>query len=101
MSVIPDLITQATAAGHWLAAGGVPNPAPIQPPGTGGISTLLGWLRWVGLAVCVAGLMAAGAMMSIQSHRGEGGQHVARIGMGLGGVIVIGAAASLVGFLAQ
>ena len=45
------------------------------------------------------GLIAAGAMMAIQSRRGEGGEHVGRIGMSLAGVIVIGAAAALVGFL--
>lgn len=96
MSASLELITYT---GHWLA-GSVPNPSPVQPPGTGGITTLLNWLKWIALAISVGGIMAAGAMMSIQSRRGEGGEHVARIGMGLGGVIVISAAAALVGFLA-
>jgi hypothetical protein len=38
-------------------------------------------------------------MMAINARRGEGGEHVGRIGMALGGVIVISAAGSLVGFL--
>jgi hypothetical protein len=38
--------------------------------------------------------------MAIQSRRGEGGEHVGKIGMALGGVIVISAASALVGFLA-
>lgn len=94
--------TLATVATHLQAfAGSIPDPAPIQPPGTGGITDLLGWLKWVALAVVVAGLIAAGAMMSIQSRRGEGGEHVARIAYGLGGVIVISAATALVSFLAK
>ena len=32
-------------------------------------------------------------------RRGEGGEHVGKIGMALGGVIIISAAAALVGFL--
>ena len=78
---------------------GLPNPDPVQPPGTGAISDVLGWAKWVALAVCILGLFAAGAMMAVQSRRGEGGEHVGRIGMSLMGVIVISAAVALVGFL--
>lgn len=49
--------------------------------------------------MCVLGLIIAGALMAIQSRRGEGGEHVGKIGMALGGVIVISAASALVGFL--
>ncbi len=77
----------------------VPNPKPVQPPGTEGFLSIMGWGKWVALAVCILGLMAAGAMMGIQSRRGEGGEHVGKIGMALGGVIVISAAATIVGFL--
>ncbi|MFC0456201.1 hypothetical protein ACFFGR_06495 [Arthrobacter liuii] len=95
------LLTAASAVGDFLALvpAQIPNPAPIQPPGTGGLTTIMGWGKWVALAVCVLGLFAAGALMAIQSRRGEGGEHVGKIGMSLGGVIVISAAAALVGFL--
>ena len=76
----------------------LPDPDPVQPPGTEGLTTLLGWVKWIGLAVCVLGLIAAGTMMAIQSRRGEGGEHAGKIGMALGGVIIISAATSLVGF---
>ena len=79
--------------------GAVPDPTPVQPPGTEGFTAIMGWAKWVALAVCVLGIIAAGAMMAIQSRRGEGGEHVGKIGMALGGVIVISAAASMVGFL--
>ena len=79
---------------------GLPDPAPIQPPGTEGLTAILGWARWVALAVCILGLFAAGALMAVSSRRGEGGEHVGKIGMALAGVIVISAAVALVGFLA-
>lgn len=75
------------------------NPTAAQPPGTQGLNDIMGWAKWVALAVCILGLVAAGAMMAINSRRGEGGEHVGKIGMALGGVIVISAAGSLVGFL--
>lgn len=59
----------------------------------------MGWAKWIALAVCILGLVIAGALMAIQSRRGEGGEHVGKIGMALGGVVVISAAGSLVGFL--
>jgi hypothetical protein len=80
-------------------ASDLPNPPPVQPPGTAGFVALMGWAKWVALTVCIVGLIAAGALMAIQSRRGEGGEHVGKIGMALGGVIVISAASSLVGFL--
>lgn len=83
-----------------LAVLAVPDPDPVQPPGTEGFTAVMGWAKWVALAVCVLGLFAAGALMAIQSRRGEGGEHVGKIVMALGGVVVISAAAALVGFLA-
>ena len=99
MSTLHSVITTATDV---LAAlpGQVPDPDPVQPPGTEGFITIMGWGKWVALAICILGLIAAGALMAVQSRRGEGGEHVGKIGMALGGVIVISAAGALVGFLA-
>lgn len=97
--IYPELVT---AFNHWatLIPLDIPNPKPKMPEGLGGIQTIMAWAKWVALAICVLGLVAAGAMMAINSRRGEGGEHVGRIGMALGGVIVISAAGTLVGFLA-
>ena len=77
----------------------LPDPIPVQPPGTDGLTAIMGWAKWIALAVCILGLIAAGAMMAINSRRGEGSEHVGRIGSALGGVILISAASALVGFL--
>ena len=82
-----------------MAVMALPDPAPIQPPGTAGLTSIMGWAKWIALAVCILGLIAAGAMMAINSRRGEGSEHVGRIGSALCGVILISAAGGLVGFL--
>ena len=99
MSTLHAILTAANDFAALLPQADIPNPAPVQPPGTNGFVTIMGWVKWVALAVCVIGIIVAGALMAITSRRGEGGEHAGRIGFALGGVIVISAAASLVGFL--
>lgn len=78
----------------------VPNPDGERPPGMGGIDDVLNWAFWLGLAACVGGLIAGGALMAIQSRRGEGSEHAGRIAMACIGAIVIGAAGMLISALA-
>lgn len=99
MSTLHSVIT-ATSDLLAVVPVQIPDPDPVQPPGTEGFTAILGWAKWVALAVCILGLFAAGALMAVQSRRGEGGEHVGKIGMALAGVIVISAAVALVGFLA-
>lgn len=76
----------------------VPDPGQgAQPPGTEGFQTILKWAAWVGLAVCVLGVIIAGGSMAVSSRRGEGGEHMSKLGWVLGGCIIIGAASGLVG----
>lgn len=77
----------------------LPDPDAVQPPGTDGFISIMGWLKWVALALCIIGLIVAGALMAVNQRRGEGGEHASRIGFALAGVIIISAAAALVGFL--
>jgi hypothetical protein len=47
-------------------AGGVPDPAPVAPPGLAGdMNTLLAWWKWGALVAGVFGLIGCGAMMAI------------------------------------
>jgi len=51
--------------GPYLAAG-VPDPAPVAPPGLAGdMNTLLAWWKWGALVAGVFGLIGCGAMMAI------------------------------------
>jgi hypothetical protein len=47
-------------------AAGVPDPAPVAPPGlSGDMNTLLAWWKWGALVAGVFGLIGCGAMMAI------------------------------------
>ena len=78
----------------------VPNPPSQQPPGTEGIVTIMGWAKWVALAVLVVALIASGVMFALRARRGDGAEGIGHVGMVLAGVIVVSAAGTLVGFLA-
>jgi hypothetical protein len=98
MSTLHSILTAATDLAA-VVSGALPDPEPTQPPGTSGFVTIMGWVKWVALAVCIIGLIVAGAMMAINSRRGEGSEHAALIGRILAGVVIISAAATIVGFL--
>jgi hypothetical protein len=87
-----------TAVADVLAAG--PDPGgPVAPPGSQGFLTIIRWVMWVALGVCVLGVVVTGASMAIASRRGEGGEHASRLLWVLGGTIIIGSATGLVSAL--
>lgn len=78
----------------------VPNPGGGEkPPGADGFETVIKWAAWIALGVCVLGVIVAGASMAIANRRGDGGEHMSRLGWVLAGCIVIGAASGVVGAL--
>ncbi len=56
-------------------------------------------MSWVALAICVAGVIFAGLAMIISSRRGEGGEHMGKLGTVLAGCVIVGAASGFVGAL--
>ncbi|MGL5858161.1 MAG: hypothetical protein ACRC35_07125 [Angustibacter sp.] len=78
----------------------VPNPGNGEaPPGSDGFVTILKWAAWLAFGICVLGVIVAGAMMALANRRGEGGEHMSRLGWVFGGCIIIGSASALVGAL--
>ena len=69
------------------------------PPGSEGVVTIVSWVAWIAVALCVVGVIAAGVGMLFAGRRGEGGEHVKTLGYVLAGSIVIGGASALVGAL--
>ena len=69
-----------------------------QPPGFGKVTDILGWVKWLSLAVCIAALMIVFARLSA-SKRGASSDEPAQVGLILVAVIGISAAGSLVSFL--
>ncbi len=79
------------AAIHLPFKPDIPDPDPAQPPGTGGISTILGWLKWIGYSVVGAAVVIGGIMISVSFRRGEGHDALPKIIWPMAGAIVIGA----------
>ncbi|MEU1590655.1 hypothetical protein [Micromonospora sp. NPDC005710] len=79
--------------------GGVFKPSPSAP---GDLETLvnklLGLLAWGGTAAGVAGVLITGTMMAVSMKRGESSEHMSRLGMVLGGCILVSAAGPLADF---
>ena len=97
------LLTTVPAAGAALlllnagpAYSQAPTPGSIQPPGTEGLTTMLGWGGWLVSFVCVAGLLIVAAMMALKHRRGEGGgEAMGSLGWVLGACVLGSAAGPL------
>jgi len=88
--IMPTVASAAGAANSYSYTA-------TQPPDTGKISTVLDYLFWgVGLAG-VVGLLSIGALLAVAHHSGRGGgEHVSKIGYVCGGMVLAGAAGSVV-----
>lgn len=79
----------------------IPNPDPVQPPGTNGIRTILAWLKWIGFAVAGGAIVVGGILVAVAMRRGEQGQALTNLIWPFAGVIVIaggiGAVSTLMG----
>jgi hypothetical protein len=71
----------------------------VAPPGSEGIVTIVQWVAWVVLAVCVMGVLLVGGRMALAHRRGEGAGYAAELGFVLGGAILVGSASGLIAAL--
>ncbi|NAZ84562.1 hypothetical protein [Kineococcus indalonis] len=70
---------------------------PTQPPGTENISTIIGWIGWIVLAICVIGVLIIAGTLAVRNSRGEGVENASRLGWVLGAAVIVGAAGGIVG----
>ncbi|WP_381798884.1 hypothetical protein [Streptomyces niveus] len=92
-----------TAKGwNYLAEGGtnkVPSPDRSAPDAlASAVDTVLGIAAWAGTAAGVAGIIITGVMMAASVKRGEGSEHMSRLGMVLGGCVLVSTAGPVVTF---
>lgn len=80
--------------------GVIPNPAPQQPPGTEGVTTILAWLKWIGYVVVGGAIIVGGILIAVSFRRGEGHDALPKVIWPMAGAIVIGGGAALIGILA-
>jgi hypothetical protein len=75
----------------------IDQPGQVQPPGQIGadVNRVLGWVMWLAVTACVAGIIITAARMAI-AHRRGGDSDVAQLGWVLGACVLIGSAAFIV-----
>lgn len=78
----------------------IPNPDPVQPPGTEGVTTIMAWLKWIGYAVVGGAIIVGGILIAVSFRRGEGHDALPKILWPMAGAIVIGAGAAWIGTIA-
>lgn len=88
-----------TAKNTLLLAADITVPASVQPPGTAGLLTVLGWGAWIVTLVCIAGIFAVAAKMAFSHRRGEGSEAVGQLGWVMGACVLIAAAGPIVNLL--
>ncbi|MFJ9319419.1 hypothetical protein [Streptomyces globisporus] len=78
-------------------------PPDVTPQAPGELSELVGTVlnlaAWAGTAAGVAGILVTGAMMAMSFKRGEGSEHMGRLGMILGGCVLVASAGPIVNFV--
>ncbi|WP_433533060.1 hypothetical protein ACQPYA_14245 [Micromonospora sp. CA-263727] len=60
------------------------------------VEQALGLVAWAGTAAGVLGVLVTGAVMAISHKRGESSEHMSRLGMVLGGCILVATAGPIV-----
>ncbi|TXL83875.1 hypothetical protein [Streptomyces sp. IB2014 016-6] len=89
----------STKTWEYLATDEVPNPERQAPQELAdAVDTVLGIAGWAGTAAGVAGIIITGVMMAASVKRGEGSEHMSRLGMVLGGCVLVSTAGPVVTF---
>ncbi|WP_405467389.1 hypothetical protein [Streptomyces griseoaurantiacus] len=80
--------------------GAVPHPTGNAPGElTSKVDTVLGIVAWAGTAAGVLGVLVTGTMMAVSVKRGESSEHMSRLGMVIGGCVLVATAGPLVSFV--
>ena len=95
---LPELVTAAAQLIGLLPLQ-IPDPAPVQPPGTGGVNTILSWLKWIGFAVVGGAIIVGGIGIAVALRRGEAGDALPKVLWPMAGAIVIGGGIGMVSAL--
>ncbi len=71
----------------------------IQPPGTQGIVTAMGYVSWVVCALCVTGVLLVAGRMALHHRQGIGGEHMSGLAWVLAACILVAGGSGVVGAL--
>ena len=91
MQFLTDILTLVDPS---VMAAGIPDPKPTPPPGSEGLLVVLGWLKWIMVAVAFGSLVvgAMRVMTAVNNGTGVAAKAIALPVIGL----IIGASAALI-----
>jgi hypothetical protein len=97
---LAELQTVVLATQHHVATGNIPSPSNTSLPGNAAtqLNTVLGWIKYLGLAAAFVGLFLTAGKMAVSHRTGQGGEHIAGLGYVAGALILLGSASALIGF---
>ena len=98
-ALLPGVSAVLLVAASGPAAADVPQPSPLRPPGTEGLSTILSWGMWLITFAGIVGVLIAAGSMMLSHRRGEGGEQASKLGWVMGGCVVAAASSSVVNVL--
>jgi hypothetical protein len=93
------LSSAVSAPWTHIVLAAIPVPPAVQPPGTAGLLTAVGWVAWVVTLACIGGIFFVAAKMAFAHRRGEGSEAVGQLGWVLGACVLVAAAGPLVNAL--
>lgn len=76
---------------------GIPDPTPVEPPGVGGITTIVNWVAWGAVIICTLGFLAGAAYLAIGAFMGHEMKGAKGVGLSIVGCVMVGAAGALLG----
>ncbi|MBX3196232.1 MAG: hypothetical protein KF727_14175 [Microbacteriaceae bacterium] len=78
----------------------IPDPDPEAPPGVEGpFALIIGWGKWIALALAVLGIIVVAVTLMFNSRRGEAGRELGNLGWIIAAIILASGAVSFVGFI--
>lgn len=93
------VLSVLSAAKHTLILADISTPRSVQPPGTAGLMTVMGWVSWGVTFLCIIGILFVAGKMAFSHRRGEGSEAVGQLGWVMGACVLIAAAGPIVNVL--
>jgi len=98
-TVLTRSVSAAGATKDLLIQAQISVPNSVQPPGTAGLMTVMGWVSWGVTFLCIIGIFLVAGKMAFSHRRGEGSEAVGQLGWVMGACVLIAAAGPIVNVL--
>jgi len=96
---VSTVLSALSTAKDTLILADISPPNSVQPPGTAGLMTVMGWVSWGVTFLCIIGIFFVAGKMAFSHRRGEGSEAVGQLGWVMGACVLIAAAGPIVNVL--